>query len=98
MLGCGLASGAADASLRRAAASPHVELVGIHAHIGSNIFLLSGYTRALEKLAPFVRAASLRELSIGGGLGVAYVEGEETPTFAEWAGVLAQASSDLGIT
>jgi diaminopimelate decarboxylase len=96
--GFGLASGAAGTALRRASESPHVELVGVHAHIGSNIFLLSGFTRALEKLAPLVRGASLPELSIGGGLGVAYIEGEETPTFAEWAGVLTQAAADLGIT
>ncbi|MEA3019748.1 MAG: diaminopimelate decarboxylase [Actinomycetota bacterium] len=95
--GFGLASGAAESALRRAEASPHVELVGIHAHIGSNIFLLSGFTKALEKLAPFVRRASLGELSIGGGLGVAYVEGEESPTFAEWAGVLQQAATEHGI-
>ena len=96
--GFGLASGAADAALRRASASDAVELVGIHAHIGSNIFLLSGFTKALEKLAPLVQSTALAELSIGGGLGVAYVEGEETPTFGEWAGVLQQAAADLGIT
>jgi diaminopimelate decarboxylase len=78
--------------------SPHVEPVGIHAHIGSNVFLLTGFTKALEKLAPLVSDAGLPELSIGGGLGVAYVEGEETPSFDEWAGVLHQAASDLGIT
>ena len=96
--GFGLASGAAEAALRRAQTSRHVEVVGLHAHIGSNIFLLSGFTKALEKLAPLVRAAALPELSIGGGLGVAYVEGEETPTFGEWAGVLQQAARELDIT
>jgi diaminopimelate decarboxylase len=96
--GFGLASGAADGALRRAASSQHMELVGIHAHIGSNVFLLSGFTKALEKLAPLVQRADLPELSIGGGLGVAYVEGEESPTFDEWAGVLHQAAIDVGIT
>ena len=96
--GFGLASGAADAAVRRAASSAAVELVGIHAHIGSNVFLLSGFTKALEKLAPLVQSVGLSELSIGGGLGVAYVEGEESPSFAEWAGVLHQAASDLGIS
>jgi diaminopimelate decarboxylase len=96
--GFGLSSGAAARALARASRSPHVELVGIHAHIGSNVFLLTGFTKALEKLAPLVKDAALPELSIGGGLGVAYVEGEETPTFDEWAGVLHQAARDLGIT
>ena len=96
--GFGLASGAAEAALARARASDAVELVGIHAHIGSNIFLLSGFTKALEKLAPLVQSSALAELSIGGGLGVAYVDGEETPTFGEWAGVLQQAARELDIT
>ena len=96
--GFGLVSGAAESALARARASDHVDLVGIHAHIGSNVFLLSGFSKALEKLAPLVRSAALPELSIGGGLGVAYVEGEETPTFGEWAGVLRQAAAHHGIT
>jgi diaminopimelate decarboxylase len=96
--GFGLASGAAERALDRAQRSGAVDVAGIHAHIGSNIFLLSGFTKALEKLAPFVQASGVGELSIGGGLGVAYVEGEETPTFAAWAGVLHQAARDLGIT
>jgi diaminopimelate decarboxylase len=95
--GFGLASGAAAAAVERATASPAVELVGIHAHIGSNIFLLSGFERAVEVLAPFVKPLGLPELCLGGGLGVAYVEGEETPTFAEWGGLLRQAIAAAGI-
>ncbi|HYD11165.1 MAG TPA: diaminopimelate decarboxylase, partial [Acidimicrobiales bacterium] len=96
--GFGLASGAAAAAVERAQKSSAVELVGIHAHIGSNVFLLDGFTKALEKLQPLVADAGVPELSIGGGLGVAYVEGEETPTFAEWHGVLSRAAADVGIT
>jgi diaminopimelate decarboxylase len=96
--GFGLASGAAARALGRARASRAVDVVGVHAHIGSNIFLLSGFTKALEKLAPLLADAAVPELSIGGGLGVAYIAGEETPTFAEWAGVLDQAARELGIT
>jgi len=96
--GFGLASGAAAAAVERAASSPHVDLVGIHAHIGSNIFVLSGFEKAVEKLAPFVVPLGLPELCLGGGLGVPYVEGEEAPTFAEWAGVLHRACAAAGIT
>jgi diaminopimelate decarboxylase len=95
--GFGLASGAAAKAVDRAGASDAVELVGIHAHIGSNIFLLSGFERAVELLAPFVKPLGLPELCLGGGLGVAYVEGEETPTFAEWGGLLKQAVAAAGI-
>src|SRR3954447_17900843 len=96
--GFGLASGAAAEAIERVRRSDAMELVGVHAHIGSNIFLLSSFEKAVEKLAPFVRPLGLPELSLGGGLGVAYVEGEEAPTIAEWAGVLRRACAAHGIT
>jgi diaminopimelate decarboxylase len=75
--GFGLASGAAAAAIDRlrAAGSP-AHLVGLHVHIGSQIFRTGSFARALELLAPFIRQSNLPELSIGGGLGVAYGEGE----------------------
>jgi diaminopimelate decarboxylase len=95
--GFGLASGAAAAAVKRVARSRALDLVGVHAHIGSNIFLLSGYEKAVERLAPFVVPLDLPELCLGGGLGVAYVEGEESPPVAEWAGLLRRACGDAGI-
>jgi diaminopimelate decarboxylase len=96
--GFGLASGAAALAVGRIARSAAFDLVGVHAHIGSNIFLLSGYERAVERLAPFVNFFGLPELCLGGGLGVAYVEGEETPAIAEWAGLLRRSCAEAGIT
>jgi diaminopimelate decarboxylase len=96
--GFGLASGAAAAAVERMARSAALDLVGVHAHIGSNIFLLSGYEKAIERLAPFVLSLDLPELCLGGGLGVAYVEGEETPPIAEWAGLLKRNCAEAGIT
>jgi diaminopimelate decarboxylase len=96
--GFGLASGAAHEAVARTRSSQAMELVGIHAHIGSNIFLLSSFEKAVERLAPFVLPLELPELSLGGGLGVAYVEGEEAPTITEWSGVLRRACAEHGIT
>jgi diaminopimelate decarboxylase len=96
--GFGLAGGAAAEAIERAGSSDAMELVGVHAHIGSNIFVLSGFEKAVEKLAPFVAPLGLPELCLGGGLGVAYVEGEEAPSFGEWAGVLHRACAAAGIT
>jgi diaminopimelate decarboxylase len=96
--GFGLASGAAAEAIDRAGSSDGMDLVGVHAHIGSNIFVLSGFEKAVEKLAPFVVPLGLPELCLGGGLGVAYVDGEEAPTFGEWAGVLHRACAAAGIT
>ena len=92
-----LSTGAAAAAVERAEASPAVELVGVHAHIGSNVFALSSFALAVDALAGFVGPLGLPELSLGGGLGVAYVEGEETPSITEWAGVLHRACATAGI-
>ncbi len=96
--GFGLASGAAADAVARAAASSAMELVGIHAHIGSNVFVLSSFTQAVDVLADFVVPLGLPELSLGGGLGVAYVQGEQAPTITEWGAVLAKACAEAGIT
>jgi diaminopimelate decarboxylase len=95
--GFGLASGAAEAAAKRAEASPAMELLGLHAHIGSNIFLTASFAMAVDVLAPFVHRLGLPELCLGGGLGVPYVVGEEAPTITEWASVLRQACADAGI-
>jgi diaminopimelate decarboxylase len=49
-------------------------------------------------MAPFVHECGLPELSIGGGIGVAYVEGEEAPSIAEWGAVVRRACEAAGIT
>lgn len=96
--GFGLASGVAAEAAARARSSDAVELVGVHAHIGSQIFLLSSFEKAVEQLADFVVPLDLPELSLGGGLGVPYVEGEEAPTIAEWAATVKRACRAAGIT
>ena len=96
--GFGLASGAAAEAVARVQASSAMELVGVHSHIGSNIFLLSSFEKAIERLAPFVNSLGLPEVSLGGGLGVPYIEGEEAPTISEWAGVLRRACAAHDIT
>src|SRR5260370_663240 len=75
--GLGLASGGAGEAVRRLRRprSP-VDLIGVHAHIGSQIFAVSSFERAVELLAGFFVPLDLPELNLGGGLGVAYVEGE----------------------
>ncbi len=95
--GFGLSSGAAEAAVQRASASAAVDLVGLHIHIGSNVFALSSFAEAVEVIAPFVRRTALAELSLGGGLGVAYVEGESAPSIAEWGEVLHAAVADAGL-
>ncbi len=96
--GFGLASGAAAeavARLRRAG-SP-VELIGVHAHIGSQVFVLASFEKAVGALAEFFLPLGLPELCVGGGLGVAYVDDEAAPTITEWAAAVRAAAAAAGI-
>ena len=95
--GFGLASGAAAKAVERARTIKTLSLQGIHAHIGSQIFLLHSFVKEVEALADFFTPLDLPELCVGGGLGVAYVEGEESPPMAQWAGTVKQACADAGI-
>ena len=86
--GFGVASGDLAKAVERAAASPAVDLVGVHLHIGSQVFVADFFRQAVDVVAPWVRELDLAELSIGGGLGVPYVDGEEAPTLAQWGRVV----------
>ncbi len=96
--GFGLTVGDAQRAIERASAMAGVELVGLHAHIGSQVFVASFFEQAVAALAPFVTRHGLPELSIGGGIGVAYVEGESAPSITEWGAVVRAACQEAGIT
>ena len=87
--GFGLADGLAESAVERVRASRHLELVGLHAHIGSQIFELEPYTKAIEVLAEFTGSVDLEPelLNVGGGLGIAYLESDEPPSIEDYVGV-----------
>jgi len=96
--GFGLASGDAARAVGRAQDSPSVDLVGVHMHIGSQVFVADFFHQAVDVVAPWVRDVGLPELSLGGGLGVAYVEGEEAPSITEWGTAVVDSCRAAGIT
>jgi len=93
-----LPTGQADDALARAGVSAAVDLVGLHMHIGSQVFSVENFLEGLRAVAPFVVAADLPELVVGGGLGVAYVEGEAAPTITEWVTAVVEECRAAGIT
>jgi diaminopimelate decarboxylase len=95
--GFGIASGDATKAIERAGASPSVALAGVHLHIGSQVFVADFFHQAIDVVAPFLDGLDLEELSIGGGLGVAYVDGEEAPTITQWARSVRHAARTAGI-
>lgn len=80
--GISLASGDAYEAARDAIASPHLELTGLHAHVGSQVFDAEGFKlaaeRVLELYAKIFRelGVALGYLDLGGGYGIAYTESE----------------------
>jgi diaminopimelate decarboxylase len=87
--GFGLADGLAERAVERVRASKHLELVGLHAHIGSQIFELEPYVKAIEVLAAFTVAVDLEPelLNVGGGLGIAYLDEDQPPSIEDYVEV-----------
>lgn len=93
-----LPTGQADDAVRRATDSPALDLVGLHLHIGSQVFSVDNFLEGLVAVAPFVVDQDLPELVVGGGLGVAYVEGDEAPSITEWGTAILDTCRAQGIT
>jgi len=95
--GFSVSSGAAAEAVATLELLPGVELVGVHAHIGSQVFDASSFEQAAEVLGAFFAPLGLPELVVGGGLGVPYVNGESAPTMAEWAAATREACAKAGV-
>jgi diaminopimelate decarboxylase len=87
--GFGLADELAERAVQRVRESSHLELVGLHAHIGSQIFELEPYVKAIEVIADFCDAVDLRPelLNVGGGLGIAYLDTDQPPEIDDYVEV-----------
>ena len=87
--GLGLESGAAEDAVGRAMAAEALDLTGLHAHIGSQIFDIEPYQDTVDIVLDFaerMRAQhgfTLRDLSPGGGAGVRYTLADDPPQARE---------------
>ncbi|MCR1161243.1 diaminopimelate decarboxylase [Paenarthrobacter sp. UW852] len=88
---------AAEEAVAAATAYDSIELLGLHCHIGSQIFEPDGFALAAEKLLGFLAAMqakysiTLPELDLGGGYGIAYTPVDTPRPPAE----IAQAMADV---
>ena len=95
--GFSIASGAAWASITAVRNHPSLELRGVHAHIGSQIFGYKSFEILSERLISLLAQyrdefkSELPELDLGGGYGIAYLPGDETVNPAEAMNALAAA-------
>lgn len=87
--GFNLEGGAAHEAARRILAAPKLELVGLHCHIGSQIFSTQPFAIAAWTLMGLYaelkkeHGAPLDELNLGGGLGIRYTPDDYPPSVAE---------------
>jgi diaminopimelate decarboxylase len=89
--GLGITTGCAERGLAFAMQQPHLRVVGVHCHIGSNIMGLDSFEMAARMMIRF--AAHLRdtlglvveELDLGGGVGVRYTADDQPPSVEEYA-------------
>ncbi len=93
--GFSLASGAAWKAIEEIEALKSLKLVGLHSHIGSQIFDSAGFGVAAERIISLLAkfrdhySDELPELDLGGGFGVAYLPGEESVNVDSVLGELA---------
>jgi len=90
-----------------ALAHPGINLLGVHCHIGSQIFEPEGFELAAQRLLGFLaevrdrHGVELPELDLGGGYGIAYTEADEPRPAAEiaraMAAVVGSACRELGL-
>jgi diaminopimelate decarboxylase len=87
--GFGLEEGLAEQAIAAVRRSRHLRLVGLHAHIGSQIFALEPYVQAIEALAGLAASGDgwCRILNVGGGLGIAYTADDRPPAIEDYVRV-----------
>jgi diaminopimelate decarboxylase len=94
--GFSLADGDVHEAVRRVLAEPSLELVGVHSHIGSQIFDTSGFEVAAHRVVGLLGALrdehsiELPELNLGGGMGIVYTSIDDPVDVAETARSLRQ--------
>jgi diaminopimelate decarboxylase len=74
---------------------PQLECIGLHAHIGSQIFALEPHRDLTEVLVAayaegLAAGLPLREVNVGGGLGIRYTEVDQPPTIQAWVQVVSK--------
>ncbi len=74
---------------------PELNCIGLHAHIGSQIFELQPHQDLTGVMVQWLKKAAayglpVTELDIGGGLGIRYTESDDPPSIEAWVQVICQ--------
>ncbi|HET8604135.1 MAG TPA: diaminopimelate decarboxylase [Marmoricola sp.] len=98
--GLSISSGDALDAVRQAHADPGLELLGLHSHIGSQIFDSSGFEVAARRVLALHRqvrdelGVEMPEMDLGGGFGIAYTTQDDPSTPAQLAGEMSRIVAD----
>ena len=109
--GLSLASGAAMEAVRRVFAAANLRLVGLHSHIGSQIFDVAGFELAAHRVIGLLRdvvaefgvekTAQMSIVDLGGGLGISYLPDDDPPPMEDLAAkigaIVAHESAAVGL-
>lgn len=88
--GFDLGNGAAYRVIQEAKELSNIEILGVHSHIGSQIFETEGFRMAMEKTIGFATkvrdelGVTFKVVNLGGGFGIRYVEGDTPLPVAEY--------------
>lgn len=98
----GIAADRALEEYKLASSMSHIEVVGVHAHIGSQLTEVTPFVDSLKKVVALIgtlkgQGINIRYLNIGGGLGITYSE-EKPPLPQELAQAISPLVKDLGLT
>ena len=98
--GLSLADGQAMTAIRRVFDTDHLRLVGLHSHIGSQIFDVDGFELAAHRVIGLLRdviaefgvqkTAQISTIDLGGGLGISYLPHDDPPPIEELAAKLGE--------
>jgi diaminopimelate decarboxylase len=93
--GLSLADGQAMEAVRRVFAADHLRLVGLHSHIGSQIFDVAGFELAAHRVIGLLRdivaefgvekTSQIATVDLGGGFGIAYLPADDPPPVRDLA-------------
>jgi diaminopimelate decarboxylase len=96
--GLSVAGGAAMAAVRRVFADDHLRLIGLHSHIGSQIFDVAGFELAAHRVIGLLheivkefgvdKTAQISTVDLGGGLGISYLPSDDPPPIGDLAAKL----------
>ena len=104
--GFSIQTGDAEKAIQQAIAAPHLNLQGLHFHLGSPIFELEPYQAATDLVLRFAaglreQGLNLQEFSPGGGFAIAYTRDDQPPAPDDYAeaivSTLTAACDELGM-